>query len=123
MASTSIARRRRQTYEPELKARLVSTCLQPGVSIAAIALANQLNANLLRRWVREHEERQDIAAGGTPAVVRAAPALVPVTLQTADAPPAGDIRCEIRHHHTVIHVTWPLSQASACAQWLREILR
>ncbi|WP_413783662.1 hypothetical protein [Ralstonia pickettii] len=31
--------------------------MQPGVSIAAIALHHRLNANLLRRWVAEQEAK------------------------------------------------------------------
>lgn len=90
--------------------------------MAAIALANQLNANLLRRWVREHEGQQIMPTVAVPP----APGLVPVALQAPDVSvpvvPA-DLRIEIRHHHTVVQVTWPLAQASVCAQWLREILR
>ena len=33
----------------------MAACQQPGVSIAAVALARGLNANLLRRWVVEAE--------------------------------------------------------------------
>ncbi|MDN0084646.1 transposase [Crenobacter sp. SG2305] len=50
--------RRRHHHSPEFKVQVIAACLQPGVPIAAIALANQLNANLVRRWVREHERRQ-----------------------------------------------------------------
>lgn len=34
---------------------LAAQCLQAHVSIASIALANGLNANLLRRWVEEYK--------------------------------------------------------------------
>ena len=66
---------------------MVAACLQPGVSIAGVALANRLNANLLRNWVHAHRDRQ---VGGVPARLgkeeRSEPAhgspptLVPVTL-------------------------------------------
>ena len=42
-------------YSPEFKTELVKASQQPGVSLAALALHHGLNANLLRRWVREHE--------------------------------------------------------------------
>jgi transposase len=48
-------RRRRRQYSAEFKAEVVATCQRPGVSIAAIALMHQVNANLLRRWVGEAE--------------------------------------------------------------------
>ena len=46
-----------------------------------------------------------------------------MTLQTADAQPAGDIQIEMLRQHTVFQITWPTSEATACAQWLREVLR
>ena len=45
--------RRRRRHSAEFKAKAVQECMQPGVSIAAIALHHRLNANLLRRWVAE----------------------------------------------------------------------
>ncbi|WP_420177328.1 transposase [Kerstersia gyiorum] len=44
--------RRRRSYTKQYKAELAAQCLQPHVSIA---LANGLNANLLRRWVEEYK--------------------------------------------------------------------
>jgi len=56
--NTSEGRRRRRLHSAEFKAKVVAACGKPGVSIAAIALANKLNANLLRRWVVEAEHGQ-----------------------------------------------------------------
>ena len=42
--------RRRGRYSDEFKRQVIAACLEPGVSTAAIALANGLNANLARRW-------------------------------------------------------------------------
>lgn len=127
MASHPVAvpsgRRRRQSYSDEFKANVVAACATPGVSIASVALANEINANLARRWVKEHEATFRVRQ---PSTVNPAPALVPVSvpaIDTADLPMPRDLRVEIRHHHTVVQVTWPLAEASACAQWLREILR
>ena len=44
------AGRRRGRYSDEFKRQVIAACLEPGVSTAAIALANGLNANLARRW-------------------------------------------------------------------------
>ena len=41
----------RRTYSVEAKKALVRRCLQPGVSVAAIAMAHGINANQLRRWM------------------------------------------------------------------------
>ncbi len=48
-------RRRRRLHSDEFKARVVASCVQPGMSMAAVAMAHGINANLLRRWVREAE--------------------------------------------------------------------
>jgi len=47
------ARRRRGRYSNEFKREIVKACQAPGVSTASVALANGINANLLRRWVLE----------------------------------------------------------------------
>lgn len=42
----------RRVYPPEFKQQIIDQC-QPGISIAGMALAHGLNANLLRRWILE----------------------------------------------------------------------
>jgi transposase-like protein len=49
-------RRSRRRYTEEFKNQAIEACLQPGISMASVALANGLNANLLRRWVTERQE-------------------------------------------------------------------
>lgn len=48
-------RRRRRNYSDDFKADLVASCMQPGMSMAAVAMGHGINAKLLRRWVREAE--------------------------------------------------------------------
>ena len=48
-------RRRRRRHSKQFKAEAVAACRQSGISIAAVALSRELNANLLRRWVSEAE--------------------------------------------------------------------
>jgi transposase-like protein len=113
---------------PNSRPKQLAACLQPGVSIAAIALANQLNANYLRRWVKVHRDQQTAAttAPGKMSHESAKPppstTLVPITLRTPEPESAANLQIEIRRPETTIHITWPVSQANACAQWLREIL-
>ncbi len=45
------AKKKRGRYSNEFKRELVKACEAPGVSTASVALANGVNANLLRRWV------------------------------------------------------------------------
>jgi transposase len=68
---------RRRRFDPQAKHELVQACLQPGVSVARIALEHGLNANLLRKWISKYESQvsHDVARNG---VVGAAPAFIPV---------------------------------------------
>lgn len=118
--------RQRRTYSEDFKAQVVDACFQPGVSIAGVALANGLNANLLRRWVRESaEQKPQVDGSGADADLGAPPppTLVPVAVSVPEVEPTGDIKIEIHRPQAVFEITWPVSQAASCAQWLRELLR
>lgn len=100
--------------------------MQPGMSMAAVAMANGVNANLLRRWVREAELRPgaDLSqprAAPKPRVLAPPAAFVPMELPAKGA--ASDIRIELRRGTTSIAVTWPTDAATECAAWMRELLR
>ena len=74
---------RRRRHSQAFKAEAVAACKQPGISIAAVALRYQLNANLLRRWVAEQEGRNAPAQARTMAV--SAPAFFPLCQQRLNA--------------------------------------
>jgi transposase len=118
-------RRRRSLHSGEFKADAVASCMQPGVSMAAVAMTNGVNANLLRRWVREAElrsgsDRPDAVVAFAPPSA-AAPGFVPIRLPANGALP--DIRIELRRGATAITVTWPTDAAAECAAWMRELLK
>ena len=122
------AGRRRGRYSDEFKRQVIAACLEPGVSTAAIALANGLNANLARRWVAESAQRSDTLLSKTAttlAPVHTNPAFIPVKFESVPPAPAvlqADIRLELQHGATTVHIHWPLQASSQCAQWLREVL-
>jgi transposase-like protein len=122
------AGRRRGRYSDEFKRQVIAACLEPGVSTAAIALANGLNANLARRWVAESAQRSDTRLSKTAttlAPVHTNPAFIPVKFESVPPAPAvlqADIRIELQHGATSVHIHWPLSASSQCAQWVREVL-
>ena len=124
--SVALPSRRRRRHTPEFKARVIAACLQPGVSLAAVALANGLNANFLRTWVKAHRNQDQ---GASVPVVKSdlgaasAPRLVPVAVQRSNEDSPGSIELEIRRQQTVVQIRWPASEATACAQWLRDLLR
>jgi transposase len=121
-------RRSRRRYTDEFKKQAIEACLQPGISMASVALANGLNANLLRRWVTE---RQDEAAGSAilpdqrPLEIAepTTPGLVPITVAMPGTPPSGEIKIEIHRNQMLISVTWPVAESASCADWLRDLLR
>lgn len=69
----------RRTYSPEYKLEIVEECSVPGVSVAAVALAHRMNANLVRRWIVQHRK------GCLARTPYAMPTLLPVTLSAASA--------------------------------------
>lgn len=117
---------RRRRHSEAFKEEVVRACRKPGISIAAIALANGLNANLVRRWVAT-AERQDrapveaiVSVAPIAGCTTAMPAFVPLQLAPAPTP---DIRIELQRDAAAIKVAWPVSAASECAAWLRELLK
>jgi transposase-like protein len=119
------AGRRHARYSDEFRRQVVAACQAPGVSKAAIALANGLNANMLRRWVVESTMGRGGQLGAIkkpllPAQLK--PDFIPVQLTSAPAVRAPDIRIELQHAGTAIQIHWPMAASSQCAQWLREVL-
>jgi transposase len=103
---------------------VVAACKQPGVSIASVALAHGLNANLLRRWITEHEctSAAPRSTAGDTSGAEPAPSFVPVTVAT-ERDREENIRVELRRGATTVSVIWPMSAAADCAVWMRELLR
>jgi len=119
-----IGRRRRRRHSPAFKADAIGACQQPGVSIAAVALARGLNANMLRNWVKKAER------SGRPIAIRnIVPSLamdttqgfMPVSLPAA--PTESAIRIEVRRNGRSVSIEWPASAASECAQLLRVLMK
>ena len=74
----------KQTFDPHGKRRLIEACRRPGVSISGMALKAGVNANQLRKWVRDECERDQGAIG---AAVNVDPAFVPVVTLSEVASP------------------------------------
>ena len=131
-------RRTHRTYTPQFKAELVAACMQPGASIAALALRHGMNANVLHRWCKEYHQghhRQSLVGAAPDVQPQTTPAFIPIALNAA--PPscvgeqpvvaapalAQDIRIECRRQGVSVTVHWPVSAAAQCAQMLQELLR
>ena len=91
----------RRQHEKSFKAELVAQCLLPGASVAAIALAGGINANLLFKWRRDHlrSQRLGSAAPSSSAV------LVPVHVDCAVDADAGNSQSAPSPASTALAVT------------------
>jgi transposase-like protein len=117
-------RRRRRHHSVFFKAEAVGACQQPGASVAAVALARGLNANLLHRWVQE-AERGDapiaIRSAEPSGAVTEAAGFVPVSLSSSS--PESQIQIEMRDGTKRLSLRWPASQAHECALLLRALMK
>lgn len=87
--------RKRGRYSNEFKRELVAACRAPGISVASIALANGINAHLLRRWVAQVAREGNTPTGTSPLavlppMVTAASGHVPTPRESPDQ--AGFVR-------------------------------
>jgi transposase len=120
----AVAGRRRRRHSEEFKAQVVMASRQPGVSMAAVAMAHGINANLLRRWVcqRAALPQEVVTANASSDASRSAFIPLALAAPVADVP-LQEIRIELQRGATAVKVNWPTSAAGECAVWLRELLR
>jgi transposase len=111
---------RRRYHDAALKAQILAECERPGASVAAVAMAHGINANLVHKWRGRATQRQRKAVA-TPASTFVP---VPIPISTAGiAPVTTELRIELSRGSMTATVSWPLSAVTECAAWLREVLR
>ena len=66
---------------PEFKREIVLECLVPGASVAAVALAHGVNANLVRKWIQKHRAGEE----------RSAPETTLLAVKVRDEPPPTSV--------------------------------
>ena len=118
----SAAGRRRGRYSEAFKTQVVTAARQPGVSTAAVALANGLNANLLRRWISESESPRAVVRANLVGATPAQPPFVALQMSPRSATPESLIHIELQRAGTTVRIQWPVSAARECAGWVREVL-
>ena len=121
-----MGRRRRRRHSAEFKAAVVEECMRPGVSIAAVALAHSLNANMLRKWMIDLQaslppKETVVQSSSDRDVPLPGPMFVPLALPATNI--EGDIRIELRRGGTTVTLVWPAAAARECAAWLSDWLR
>ncbi|TDP62594.1 transposase [Roseateles toxinivorans] len=123
----------RRQHERSFKAELVEQCLVPGASVAAIAMAGGINANLLFKWRRDHlrtEQMRGSASSSTVLVpVRVAPSLdgaeelQPVAMSPVPPPTAVATQRVVRSTGVIeldiagaqLRLRGPVDEASLCS--------
>jgi transposase len=108
--------RKRRWYAADLKAQILAECDVPGASVAKVAMAHGINANVVHGWRKLARE-----AGA----VTVAERFVPVTVAPV-VPRAEDgraIEIEVRRGGITVKLIWPMSAAMDLSAWMRELLR
>lgn len=130
--SKNAIRRTHRTYTREFKAELVAACQVPGTSIAALAGAHAMNANVLHRWLQEHARSgchgshmgEGSAHRSSVAKATHLPAFIPLQLPASHPEPgAKDIKVDIRKGALTMSITWPVSASADFASWATSILK
>lgn len=132
-------------HDAQIKAKVLAACNEPGASIAAVALAHGLNANLVHKW-RHGRGLKRAGIATSPSVAASTPAMA-TPLLSADAgflpiemsapahasntgsaargdtaaPVEPTIDIELRRGPASLGVRWPVSACGDCAAWLREV--
>jgi transposase len=85
-------RKGQPNYPEEFKQQIAVAACEPGISVAKLAMAHQLNVNMVFRWRRELRAREAASAQASPTllpIVLERPAAVPrlkATVAAANAP-------------------------------------
>lgn len=100
-----------------MKAQVVAACDEPGESVAKVAMAHGIKANVVHRW-------RPLAREGKATPAKAGEFIaLPLTVARETAPASAAIPVELRRGPVTMTVAWPTSAAADFAAWVRELLR
>ena len=108
--------RKRRRHSAELKARILAECAVPGSSVAKVAMAHGINANIVHGWRKLAREADVVAVCGQFVPVAVAPAVQ----RSADE---RAIEVELRRGAITVKLSWPMSAAMDLSGRMRELLR
>lgn len=122
---TGVAKTPRRQHERSFKAALVEQCLVPGASVAAVALAGGVNANMLFKWRREHLHANALASSSAVLVpvqvapdTASSPQLLPQAALMAAVPAPRQTRnsgvIELEIAGAQLRLRGPVDEASLC---------
>lgn len=108
----------RRRYSATKRAQVLAECAEPGASVAQVALAHGINANVVHRWRQLARNGSHEGLGMTSEFIA-----LPLPAPAVPAATPCDVRVELKRGAVSVTVTWPLSAASEFAAWTRELLR
>ncbi len=110
--------RQRRYHSPEFKASVVALC-RPGVSTSGVALAHGVNANLLRRWIKQF--RND----GLPVpAARPVNTMIPISVSPVDSSAEPqNIEITLARNGAKAEIRWPVEEAESLGRWLSHWLK
>ena len=109
--SATAGRGLRRRHSKAQKVAIVRQCLEPGTSLAGVALAHRVNANMVRKWVVKYQQ------GGYGQPAAPGTELLPVVLKRPSTlrPPAkcteAKATIEIELARGVVRLSGPLDRA------------
>ena len=107
-----IAMRQRNSYPKPFKVQVVQECLQPGASVASVAMNHGINANVVRKWLPLYRDRQ----------LADMPAFLPVKLEPR-LQGEKSVSLELPCADGMLTVKWPVSDPDGCARFVRGVMR
>jgi transposase len=110
--------RKRRRYSGELKARILAECDAPGASVARVAMAHGINANIVHGW-----RKLARVAPKSASLVRQEFVPVAVAPAVPSQPMECDIEVELHRGPVTIKLLWPIGAAGDLTAWMRELLR
>jgi transposase len=122
MAADKKTKRRR--YSDELKAQVLTECQAPGVSVAKVAMAHGINANIVHGWRQAQRESRQRAVARPHQQTQFVPVtMAPALPQTYAGAESKVIEVELHRGALTLKLTWPASASLELAAWTRELLR
>jgi transposase len=126
MATDKKTKRRR--YSDELKAQVLTECEAPGVSVAKVAMAHGINANIVHGWRQMQRDARQAAGAQPHQRTHEQTQFVPVTMsqalpQAVAGAMSNSIEVELHRGALTMKLSWPVSASLELAAWTRELLR
>ena len=139
---------KRRQYSAQLKSQVVGECEVPGASVARVAMAHGINANVVHSW--RQIARTTLRSTGTALLPTTTPTpthFVPLVLPSvvkppqhsvppssaalAPAPASASACATLTPHHievelhrgtTTLKLLWPATATAQLSAWTREVL-